>query len=78
VSPVQQLLLLNWVRATHDRPFMSSLSSSQPRLIGHKTVASSEECGGLCVREMQSEKEKQAWSLLRYGAYCTGHVVKQS
>ena len=27
------LLLLNWVRATPDRPFMSSKSSSQTRLI---------------------------------------------
>ena len=29
------LLLLNWVRATPDRPFTSSKSSSQTRLIGH-------------------------------------------
>ena len=29
------LLLLNWVRATPDRPFMSYKSSSQTRLIGH-------------------------------------------
>ena len=30
------LLLLNWVRATPDRPFMSSKSSSQTRLIGQQ------------------------------------------
>jgi hypothetical protein len=29
------LLLLNWVRATPDRPFMSYKSSSQTRPIGH-------------------------------------------
>jgi hypothetical protein len=32
---VQPLLLLNWVRATPDRPFMSYKTSSQTRLIGH-------------------------------------------
>ena len=33
------LQLLNWVRATPDRPFMSSKSSSQTRLIGHDTTS---------------------------------------
>jgi hypothetical protein len=32
------LLLLNWVRATPDRPYMSSKSSSQTRLIGQCTL----------------------------------------
>jgi hypothetical protein len=32
------LLLLNWVRATPGRLFMSSKSSSQTRLIGHWLV----------------------------------------
>ena len=35
------LLLLNWVRATPDRPFMSYKSSSQTRLIGHTLLAAS-------------------------------------
>ena len=34
------LLLLNWVRATPDRPFMSYKSSSQTRLIRHSLMRS--------------------------------------